>query len=66
MKRVLNLGLGGWVLLIFVTVIKTKRMLNMQQYTERRMRYALAQGPPGADRTAAHTAKGARLPFRSA
>lgn len=66
MKRVLNLGLGGWVLLIFVTVIKTKRMLNMQQYTEHKMRYALAQGPPGANRTPAHTAKGARLSFRSA
>lgn len=47
MKGLLNLGLGSWVLLIFITVIKSKRMLNMQQHTECKMRYALAQGPPG-------------------
>lgn len=61
-KWVLNLGLGGLVLLIFVTDMKTKRMLNMQQHTESNMRHALAQ-PQEAEHTlpaAAHTARGTR------
>lgn len=53
-KRVLDLGLRGLVLLICITVINTERVSNIQQYTGRKMRFVLAQGLPEDD-LASHT-----------
>lgn len=58
-KRLLSLGLGDQSLLIFITVIETRHMLNMQQHAQHKVGHSPLRGLLRLTQPATHTARAA-------